>query len=237
MDVPFDRRHENLASERLALETCVLLLFFHEGLEVIDRFLHDSSALDDLGQKHLPCSEQIAHHAHGRHQWTFDDLQASGATDAGLFGIRLDELVDPMDQRVLEPIIDRLFSPFEILSRGLFGSGAFEGLGQGQHSLCGVRTAIEQHVLDMFEKLLGDVFVDGQLSGVDDPHIHPSLDRMVKKSRMHRFSDHFVATEREADVADPTRDLHPRALLLDQSTGVDEVDCVVVVLFDAGCHR
>ena len=84
-----------------------------------------------------------------------------------------------MDQRVLEPIVDRLFSPFEILSRGLFGSRAFEVLGQDQHSLCRVQTAIEQHVLDMFEKILGDVFVNGQLSGVDDPHIHTSLDRMV----------------------------------------------------------
>ena len=44
-------------------------------------------------------------------------------------------------------------------------------LGELGQPVGGVGPAVEQHVLDAFEQVLGDLLVDLELAGVDDPHV------------------------------------------------------------------
>ena len=89
---------------------------------------------------------------------------------AGLLGVILDVLDDPLDKGVLEAILDRALSPRVVLDR-LLAPLPFDGLGELDKPLRGVVSAVEQHVLDAILQLGGDLVVDGQLTGVDDPHV------------------------------------------------------------------
>jgi hypothetical protein len=51
---------------------------------------------------------------------------------------------------------------------------------------------------------------------------------------VHGLADLVVAAEAEADVADATADFGVRQVLFDPAGGVDEVESVVVVLFESG---
>ncbi len=59
----------------------------------------------------------------------------------------------------------------------------------------GIRAAVEENVFNPREQLGRNVFIHGQLSGVDDPHIHPGADGVVQKRRVHGFADRFIAAE------------------------------------------
>ena len=50
-------------------------------------------------------------------------------------------------------------------------------------------------------EFLVDLFVDGDLAGVDDAHVEAGLDGVVQKGRVHRLADRLVAAEGERDVA------------------------------------
>ena len=54
---------------------------------------------------------------------------------------------------------------------------------------------------------------------------------------MHRFPHLIVATERERDIGNTTRNLRTRKVFLDPTRRVDEVQCVVVVLLDTRRNR
>ncbi len=86
----------------------------------------------------------------------------------------------------------------------------------------------------MLEQVLRDVLVNDQLAGVDDAHVHAGLDRVKQKRRVDGFADDVIAAERKRQVADPAADLHAWARRLDDARGLDEVDGVVVVLFEPG---
>ena len=78
------------------------------------------------------------------------------------------------------------------------------------HALGRVGPAVEDDVLDVLEQILRDVLVDDQLAGVDDPHVHAGLDRVIEKRRVNRLADDVVAAEGERQVADAAADLHAR---------------------------
>ena len=105
------------------------------------------------------------------------------------------------------------------------------------HPLGRVGPPVEDDVLDVLEQILRDVLVDDQLAGVDDPHVHAGLDRVVEERRVNRLADDVVAAERERQVADAAADLHARARRLDDPRRLDEVDRVGVVLLEAGGDR
>ena len=94
--------------------------------------------------------------------------------------------------------------------------------------------AVEDHVFDVLEQILRNVFVDDQLAGIDDAHVEAGLDRMVEERRVHRFADDIVAAERERQVAHAAAHLHARAGRLDDAGRLDEVDRIGVVLFETG---
>ena len=66
-----------------------------------------------------------------------------------------------------------------------------------------VRAAVEENVLDALEQLRLDVLVDGELAGVDDPHVEPGADRVVEERGVHRLADGVVSAECEREVEIP----------------------------------
>ncbi len=86
----------------------------------------------------------------------------------------------------------------------------------------------------MFQQILGNFFVDFQLTGIDDAHVQAGFHGVVQKRAVHRFADAIVAAEAEADVADTAAGFRTGTFLLDATDGIDEIDGVVVVFFDAG---
>ncbi|OIQ65918.1 hypothetical protein GALL_525180 [mine drainage metagenome] len=54
---------------------------------------------------------------------------------------------------------------------------------------------------------------------------------------MNRLAYRFIAAKRERHVGYAAGNLGKRQGALDLAGGLDEIDGVVVMLFDAGCHR
>ena len=62
-------------------------------------------------------------------------------------------------------------------------------LGELDQPLGRVGPAVEQHVLDALEQVLGDLLVDLELAGVDDAHVEAGADGVVEEGRVHRLAD------------------------------------------------
>ena len=125
-----------------------------------------------------------------------------------LLGVGLDEVDDPVHERVLEPLADRRVAPGEIELAP--HPCAADSLGELDEPLGRVGAAVEDHVLDPLEQLGLDVLVDRELTGVDDPDVEPRLDRVEEERGVHRLADDVVAAEREAQVRDPARGVRAR---------------------------
>ena len=104
---------------------------------------------------------------------------------------------------MLDPLADRSVAPGEIELAPR--SGAADAVGDLDQPLGRVGAAVEDHVLDALEQLWLDVLVDRELTGVDDPHVEPGLDRVEEERGVHRLADDVVAAEREAEVRDAAR--------------------------------
>ena len=201
--------------------------------------LHHACRLHDLRQEHLALAEQVADNVHADHQRAFDDVQRPPALrpDAlvDLFGVFDDEVVDAVHQRMREPLVDRFGAPRE-LGAVVLGR-ALGALGDLDEALAGVAAPVQHDVLDPFAQLRLEIVVDADHAGVDDAHVHAGLDRVVQEHGVDRLAHRVVAAEAEAHIADAAADLRARQVLLDPARRVDEVDRVVVVLFDTRGNR
>ena len=209
------------------------LLGFHEGRQPGDGLLHHAGGFHHLGQEHLAGAEEVADHAHAVHQRAFDHLERAAVFQAGFLGVLVDELVDALEQRVFEPLLDRLLAPGEVFL-DLLAADALEALGELEHPLGGVGAAVEKDVFHVLEHFLRDLVVDLEHPGVDDAHVHPGAGRVVEEGGVHRLADDVVAAEGERDVGDSAGDLGVGQVGLDPAGRVDEIEGVVVVLLDAG---
>ena len=120
---------------------------------------------------------------------------------AGLLDVRVDVIDDAVDQGVLEPLVDRRRRARPSSLRLVLLLRRLDRLGELGQPVGGVGPAVEQHVLDALEQVLGDLLVDLELAGVDDAHVQPGADGVIQERRVHRLADHVVAAERERDVA------------------------------------
>ncbi len=138
MHIALHRCHHHPALGRRAGS---LLLGFDERQKMRHCLLHDPCGLHDLRQKHLPRSEQVAHPIHAVHQRAFNDGQGFIATRLGqltrLLGILNHKLGDPFDQRMCQPLADRLLAPGQI--HYLFPGRPLDGLGKLHESLACLR--------------------------------------------------------------------------------------------------
>ena len=171
---------------RLRLPLAVLLVL-HERLEVRDCTLHHARGLDDLRQEHAARAEQVADDAHAVHQRPLDHVERPRELCARLLGVRLDEVDDAVHERVLEPLSDRGFAPPEV--ELALRSFAAHPIGDLDQPLRRVGPPVEDHVLDALEQLGVDVLVDGELAGVDDPHVEAGADRVEEEDGVHRLAD------------------------------------------------
>ncbi len=151
---------------------------------------------------------------------------------ARLLGIDFDEVGDAVHQRVLQSFLDGGIAPGEV-HLALLGAFALEALRRLEQAIGGIRAPVQNHILDQLAKVRRNVVVDRELAGVDDPHVHAGLDRMVEKHRVHRLAHRLVAAERERQVRHAARDVHQGKAPLDLPRRLDEVDTVIVVLLDS----
>jgi hypothetical protein len=194
--VALDRGHDDLAER--ARRVAGLLLGLDERLEVSDRLLHDARRLHHLRQEHLAGAKQVADHVHAVHQRAFDHAEHALATGdvfaPHLLGVGLDERVDTLDQRVLEPFHRRRVAPGDVVL-GLLRAAALVRLRDLDQPLGGIGTAVQDHVLDALAQLRLDVLVHRQSAGVDDAHVHAGLARVVQEHGVDRLADRIVAAE------------------------------------------
>ncbi|EGF30551.1 hypothetical protein IMCC9480_1254 [Oxalobacteraceae bacterium IMCC9480] len=216
-----------------------LLFDFDERNQVGHGLFHHACRLDHLRQKHLALAEQIANDVHAIHQRAFDHVDRPAAVGqqllARFFGVFDDPLRDAVDQRVRQPLLHRAVAPFEVLF--FFLVTGFQGAGDLDHAFGGIVAAVQHDVFDALAQLGRQLAVDAHHAGVDDAHRHAGLDCVVQEYRVDRFACRVVAAEAEADVRDTAADFGVRQILADPACRVDEVDRVIVVLFDAGGDR
>src|ERR1700677_1247584 len=231
MDVAFDGGHEDFA---LGAPDAAgsFFLRFHEGQQVGDGFFHDARALDDLGQKHFARAEKVADHTHAGHERTFDDGEGPPDFLEGLGGVGFDEIDNALDEGMFEAFLDGGLAPFVLDGFGFVL--LFDGFGELDQALGGVGAAVEQDVLDQFQEVLGNFLIDAEHAGVDDAHIEAGLDGVIEEGGVHRLAHGIVAAKGKGNVADAAADLGAGKVLLDPAGGVDEIDGVIVVLFQAG---
>ena len=149
--------------------------------------------------------------------------------------ILVDEIGDTMHQGMSQSGADILLAPRHV--DFLRPRAPLEALGDLQHALGGIRTAIEQHILNPLAQFGWNILVDRQLAGIDDAHIHAVLHPVIQEDGMHGFADLLIAAEGEGHVRDATRDMAMRQVLADAAGTLEEFDSVVVVFLDTGSDR
>ena len=65
----------------------------------------------------------------------------------------------------------------------------------------GVGSAVEKHIFEELQKILRNLLIDSELSGIDDAHVEAGLDRVYRESRMHGLADGIVSAEGERNIA------------------------------------
>ncbi len=229
--VTLDGRHQDLALRPGSRR----LLALHVGQQARNGFLHHARALDDLWEEHLPRAEEIADDLHAVHQRPFDDVERLRVFVPCLLHVFLDVLDESLDERMRQPLFHGRSSPSEVgFALRRF---SLHALGELDQPLGGVRTAVEDHVLDELEQVLRDLFVDGELTGVDDRHVEARADRVVEERRVDRFAHHVVTAKREGEIGDAATHLGSGARPLDDARRLEERVGVFVVLLDPGGDR
>ena len=208
----------------------------HEGRQIGDGLFHYPGRLDNLRQEHLAGTEQVAHDAHSPHQRTLDDLQRPPVLLPGVFRVGVDVVRDPFQQCMLQTFFHEALTPTLIASVLLPFRLLLDGLGQFDQTLGSVRTPVEQNVFDMFQQDRVNLFIDLQLSGIDDSHIEAGVDGVVQEGGVHGLSHHVVPSKGKRHIAESAGGLDAGTLLFDPPHRLDKGDTVIGVLFHAGAH-
>ena len=203
-------------------------------LQIGHSLFHDSRGFHHLGQEHLAGAEEVTDHVHAVHQRPLDDIQWSFAGGAGGFGILDDIVVDALDQRVLEALVDRQLAPGQIFLARLAAAVAAVFLRDFQQGFGPVRIAVQDYVLDFLAQFLGQFVVHRQHAGVDDTHIQARLDSVEQEDRVDCLAHGVVAPEREGHIGHTTGNIGAGQVLANPARGLDKIHRVVVVLFNTG---
>ena len=127
------------------------------------------------------------------------------------------------------PVAPLLAGPFEGLGRaGLVPSCCFE------KTFGSIGSPRQHHVFAEPAELLVDLFVHGELAGVDDAQPHAVGDGVIEEHRVHRLANLIVAAERERKVRHATRHVRRREAPSKLGGGLDEIEPVAVVFGDPG---
>ncbi len=213
--------------------------FFDVGNQMSHSLLHHARRFDHLRQEHLALAEQVADDVHAIHQRAFDHMDRPAAIAEQFlprfFGIFHDPLRDALHQRVRQPLLNRAATPFQCCFFFLVAS--LQGGSDFDHAFGGIFAAIQYNVFDPLAQFSRQVVVHAHHAGVDDTHRHAGFDRVIQEHGVDCFTRRIVAAEAETDVGDAAADLGVRQVLANPASGVDEIDCVIVVFFDTGRNR
>ncbi len=75
-----------------------------------------------------------------------------------------------------------------------------ETFGNFQQAFGSVCTTIEHHIFAGLAQFRINRVINGELTGIDDAHIHANLNGMIEEDSMHRFAHRLIATERERQI-------------------------------------
>ena len=121
------------------------------------------------------------------------------------FGVGLDVIGDALDQRVRQALFDRAAAPgiFFDLRLSLLPSPS-RRTPAGARSQSGRRFSSTSSTSS--QQVLGNLFVDRELAGVHDAHVHAARNRVIEKRGVHRFAHDIVAAEGKRNVAHAAAD-------------------------------
>jgi hypothetical protein len=196
------------------------LLLREERFEVGHGALHHAGALHHLRQEHLAAAEEIAHHVHAGHQRAFDHEHGVHVFHAGLFRVLLDVVGDAMHERMLQALFHTAFAPGGLRGYNFCARCALELLRERDHTFCCIGATCQQHILHVFQQVLGDVVVHAHLTGVDDAHVETGFDGVVEEGGVDGLAHGFVAAEAEAHVAHAAAGQCTGQVLLDPAHGL-----------------
>ena len=128
MHIALDGRHQDLAGARARIARLLLL---HIGQQIGNSLFHHARRFDDLRQEHLAGAEEIANDIHTGHQRAFDHVERPRRLLPRLFDIGIDIFGDAGDERMFQPLLDRLFAPGEVVFL-CFDTFALVALGERQ---------------------------------------------------------------------------------------------------------
>ena len=157
--------------------------------QIADRLLHHARALDDLRQEHPAAAEQIADRVHAGHQRPLDHVERLRRGVPRLLGVLDDVVADALDQRVAQALGDRRVAPRHVAPDPPPAAlAAAHVLGDLEHPLGRVRSAVQYEVLGALPELRIDGLVDRERAGVDDAHVHAGANRVVQEHRVDRLA-------------------------------------------------
>ena len=197
--------------DHLAVAGTFLFAGLNIGFEVGHRLLHHAGGFHHLRQEHFALAKQIANHVHPVHQRPFNHLDRTRGLLASFFSILLNKFGNAFHQRIFEALFHVPTAPFRHLGIGSvisFATAIF--LSQLQQTLGAIVTTVEDHIFNRIAQLGGQVVVNRQLSGVDDPHVHAVANGVVKEYRVNGFTNRVVTTEGERHVGDAAGDQRVR---------------------------
>ena len=237
VDIALHRSHQYLASRGAA----TLFLCLDMRLEDRNRRFHRTCGLHNLRQEHLAPAEEFANKVHTVHQRTLNNVHRMRILQQSLVNIRLQELGDALLQRILQTLLNRLFSPFRsrrLLHRSTASLGSCLGciclrldFGCQLDKIIGsTLSAVQHHVLDEFKLFFRYLVVIHSRFGIYDTEVHTNFLGVMQEDAMDGFTDISVASEREREVADTTTHVGSRQILMNPLGGTDEFHGIVVVL-------
>ena len=231
MDVPLHRRQQDFA---LRTTSARRLFRFNKWDQVGNRLFHDARAFYDLRQEHFPRAEKVSHHVHAVHQRPFNHLNRARKLLPRLFRIRHDVIPDALHQGVRQPCGHGQLPPRQIRLRRL--PFAAHGLRKGHQPLGGVGAAVKEDVFHAPQQFFVQFFVDGELSRVDDAHVHAGIYRVIQKSSVNRLAHRVVAAKGKGHIADAAADQRVRQLPLNQAHRLEVGQGVLVMFLNARTH-
>mmetsp|Transcript_20166 Transcript_20166/g.28350 ORF Transcript_20166/g.28350 Transcript_20166/m.28350 type:complete len:260 (+) Transcript_20166:374-1153(+) len=99
-----------------------------------------------------------------------------------------------------------------------------------QHVVSGLSSAVQHSIFDQTQKIFGNIFIDRESTSVDDCHVHSLFDGVVQECAVHGLSKVVQAPERKGKIRKSPRDLCVRQSLLNDTSRIDEINRVIIVL-------
>ena len=236
MDIALDCRQQYFARRARCCLAAFFLFLLHEWREIGNGLLHDACGLYHLRQKHFASAKQVTDHIHTVHQRAFDHMEGTTKFCPRLLSIINDKVGDPLNEGMLQSRLNRGFAPGQIDNR-LASTIALISLSNIEKPLGCVAAAIEDDIFNRLAKVVGNFIIDCQLAGIDNPHIHTRSKSMVQKNRVHGLTDGFVPAERKRDVRHAARNARTGQARLDQFCRFNEINCIIIMLFDTRRNR